>query len=71
MEDRCIFCGADVSDQGRWYCSKCEVQINNLDTAKQSLYKTKFNRYINRTNVKPIKCKFTSFIQWFKRHLRL
>lgn len=71
MEDRCIFCGADVSDQGRWYCSKCEVQINSLDTTEQSVYKTKFNRYINRTNVKPNKWKFTSFIQWFKRHLRL
>lgn len=71
MEDRCIFCGADVSDQSRWHCSKCEVQVNNLGTTEQSVYKTKFNKYMNRTNVKPIKWKFTSFIQWFKRHLRL
>ena len=71
MEDRCIFCGADVSDQGRWYCSKCEVQINNLNTIEECVYKSKFNRYINRTNIKQNKCKFTSFIEWFKRHLRL
>lgn len=40
MEDRCIFCGADVSDQGRWYCSKCEDQINNLDTTVKKTSKT-------------------------------
>lgn len=71
MEDKCIFCGADVSDQGRWYCSKCEVQINNLDTTKQSIYKTKPNRYIKKTNIKPTKRKFISLVQWLKRYLRL
>ena len=66
MEDKCIICGADVTDQSRWHCSTCEVNINNMNTTAQSIYKIRLNRHIRWVNAKPPKWKFISYIKWLK-----
>ena len=34
MEDRCVACGTDVSDQSRHYCLNCERKIDNMNQKK-------------------------------------
>lgn len=52
MEDRCIFCGADVSDQGRWYCSKCEAMYEYGD-GKYCCFDNvmRFIKYVNKYKI--------------------
>lgn len=67
MEDKCIICGADVSDQSKWHCLNCERKINNMNTTAQSIYKIRLNRYIGWVNTKPPKWKFISYIKWLNK----
>ena len=66
MEDRCIICGADVSDQSKWHCLNCERKINNMNTTAQSIYKIRLHRYIKWVNTKPPKWRLISYIKWLK-----
>ena len=66
MEDKCVICGADVSDQSRHYCLNCEVNINNMNTTAQSIYKIRLKKYIKWINAKPTKCKLVSYIKWLR-----
>lgn len=66
MEDKCICCGADVSDQSRWHCPNCDRKIDNMNTTAQSIYKIRLNRYIRWINGKPSKWEFISYIKWLK-----
>lgn len=67
MEDKCINCGADVSDQSKWYCRNCEVSANNINTTALPIYITRLNKYIKWINDKPSKWKFISYIKWLNK----
>lgn len=64
MEDRCVICGADVSDQSRQYCLGCKMEINDMSATKQLMYQNRLRNYIRWINKKPSKWKCTSYIRW-------
>ena len=64
MEDRCVACGIDVSDQSRQYCLNCERKTNNMNSKKELRYKIRLRNYIRWINTKPPKWKFISYIKW-------
>ena len=68
MEDKCIICGADVSDQSRWHCSSCgkEANVMNKKKAKELRYQIRRRNYIRWINARPPKWKFISYIKWLK-----
>lgn len=64
MEDRCVACGIDVSDQSRQCCFNCESKTNNMNSKKELRYKIRLRNYIRWINAKPPKWKFISYIKW-------
>jgi len=66
MEDRCVACGIDVSDQSRQYCLNCERRTDNMNTKKQKdlRYLLRQKNYIRWINAKPPKWKIISYIKW-------
>ena len=65
MEDRCVFCGADVSSQSKWYCLDCEKEMNNMNSkkAKELRYQIRRRNYIKWINARPSKWKFIYYIK--------
>lgn len=66
MEDRCICCGTDVSDQNKQYrlISRKEIDNTNKKKAKELRYQKRRRKYIRWINAKPPKWKFISYIKW-------
>lgn len=66
MEDRCVVCGIDVSDQSRHYCLNCEREKDNINQkkAEELRYQIRRRKYIRWINEKPPKWKFISYIKW-------
>lgn len=69
MEDRCVACGTDVSDQSRHYCLNCERKIDNMNQKKteELRYQIRRRKYIRWINEKPPKWKFISYIKWLNK----
>ena len=66
MEDRCVACGIDVSDQSRQYCLNCARESDIMNSKKELRYKIRLKNYIRWINAKPPKWKFASYIKWSK-----
>ena len=66
MEDRCIICGEDVSDQSKWHCLNCEKETGSMNAkkVKELRYQIRRKKYIRWINAKPPKWRFISYIKW-------
>lgn len=74
MEDRCYFCGADVSDMSVHVCQNClneRMQTMNEKRAKHLRKERDRRRYRDWLNRRPDKWRIISYLKWLSEEPKL